>query len=274
MHDQQVADRIRERLNLICEWRGSAAQLSKDTGINRTQIGRFLSGQSIPRADILSIIADACELPISWFFDKSPEQPQTLSEHEIASSYYKIFQGRHFQVDDRDIPAGMAIFWKGKFTKPGYYEAILSQIKHQQSVCTVKSSMIAALKDENLFEHSDPIDHFCHGLILKSGPGYTLSFSDTRQNIVVTGYMERKIVTWSSATFYFGYLVIHANVVSSVGRLSRSVAPVIFEILPQNTKSAIAAARRRGLYLKEELPAYIQSFLDEYEVPDVALMPR
>lgn len=274
MYDPEISERIQMRLNLLCEQRGTAAQVAKDTGINRTQIGRFLTGQSIPRADILGLIAETYDKPISWFFDREAESPETVSEHRVGAEFYSMLRGRRFQVDDRDIPQGLALFWKGMFTESEKFEAIISSIRASDAVCTIKSSMIAYLKQAKMFDHSDPIDHFCNGMILRSGAGYSLLFSDTRSNILITGYMERRLVTWSSNTFYSGYLVLNTSSALDGSELNHNVVPVVFEILPRNTKSVLGAARQRGMYDYADLPEYMQKLLEQNKVPEVNLMPR
>ena len=62
-----INDKIKERLNAALELRGlSAAELAAKSGLQKSSVSRYLSGQNVPRSLALGKMAAALDVSPAW----------------------------------------------------------------------------------------------------------------------------------------------------------------------------------------------------------------
>lgn len=93
---------IKDRLNEALKLRGlTASDLAKRTGLNKSSVSRYLSGQSIPRSLAIGAMAEALRVSPAWVLGydvpmESKENQPTIEVHKLTpenqarlSAYYQ-----------------------------------------------------------------------------------------------------------------------------------------------------------------------------------------
>ena len=260
-----VRKTICERLKLLSQKVGSVSVLSEEIGVNRTQLSRYLSGQSVPRPELLVRIAQTYDLPLGWLMTPHEDAGASLSEFALADSMYDLYANRRFQVPGTTLSDGFYLAWKGLFTDPGKVEAYLCRIQVSNGVGRVRSNMINYLKRSGDFEQAEPIDHICSGIALKSHRGISISYSDSSSNIMASCFLlPATSLRYSTKEVFAGFMTLHC----ATGRKEVNIVPKVIEKLPSDCSSLLGAARKTGVYAYDELPPKIREQISDLEVPE------
>lgn len=71
----------------------TSSDLAHKTGLSRGYIGDLEAGRTKPSMDALELIANACDLKISWFFDELPDELKDLNIEYITVTKELMEQG-------------------------------------------------------------------------------------------------------------------------------------------------------------------------------------
>ena len=87
---------IKDRLNTALKVRGlTAADLSRLTGINKSSLSRYLSGETIPRSLAIGKIAQALRVNPAWVLGYNvpmelTEAPEPIDTTKLSDKNYKL----------------------------------------------------------------------------------------------------------------------------------------------------------------------------------------
>ncbi|MBI1492939.1 helix-turn-helix domain-containing protein [Halocynthiibacter styelae] len=263
-----IRQTICDRLRVVSEMVGSVSAFADEVGVNRTQLSRYLNGQSIPRPEFLVRVSSVYNLPLNWLMVPHEDPDVSLSEHQLSGDLHRMFARRHFQLNENLLPSGLYMFWKGLFQQPGRYEGYMASVKLNNGVAKVRTIMIKNLRRYGILEKSDPIDHVCLGVGVKSHSGINISFSDSVANVMATSFLlPASPLRFRSNDTYSGFMSLSYT----PGRDQLNWVPCVMELLPANVSDVLAAARRSGVYDKGELPEEIQHQIDTLDIPQYGL---
>lgn len=256
---------ICDRLKLLSQKVGSVGVFAEEIGVNRTQLSRYLSGQSVPRPELLVRIANIYNVPLGWLMTPHGDAEISLSEFELADSMYRLYSNRRFQLPGTMLSDGFYLAWKGLFTDCRKVEAYLCRIQVTHGVGRIRSNMINYLKRHGDFEQAEPIDHICGGVALKSHSGISISYADSSNNIMASCFLRPATsLRYTTNELFAGFMTLHC----ATGRKEVNIVPKVIEKLSPDCSSILGAARKAGVYSYDELPAKIREQIDDLDIPE------
>ncbi len=263
-----IRDTVCERLRMISVMVGSISTFASEIGVNRTQLSRYLSGQSVPRPELLVTIATTYDIPLNWLVTPHDDPNASLSEYQLSGRLHELFANRRFQLTENMLPSGLYMFWKGLFQQPGKYEGYMSSVKLVNGIGTVRTIMIRDLKRQGIMNNPDIMDYFCTGVAVKSQSGINITFSDSVSNVMASTFLLPSApLRFRSNDIYSGFMMLSYT----PGRQQVNWVPCVMELLPPNVSDVLAAARTSGRYNLDELPDEIRHQIERLEVPEYGL---
>lgn len=93
----------------------SQSDLSRITGIGRSNISQYISGINYPRPSAMKQIADALKIPLGWLTGEIKEPEKSLSVIYAAKVLNVIPQKLRGDLQKRLLPFGYAVYKNGKY---------------------------------------------------------------------------------------------------------------------------------------------------------------
>lgn len=262
----ELREIFRRKLRHAVTMIGSVKLACELIGVNRTQFNRYLSGQSMPRPELLYQFCQRLSLPMEWFFDPSEEYAEALSEHEFGTQMRQMVAGHRFRISHEMMPDGFYILWKGMFDAAWDYEAILCVLKTRNGVRTLKVSVLRRLKASDDIFDIDPADFNIELAVFRSSNGIFMMSMEGDHNHVRTFFIRLRAPTLARST---SIIFSGVGLSGAFGGLSKnSLVPVAIEKVPSdNTEDILNAARAVRGYSSDELPRHIRAILEDVNAP-------
>lgn len=261
---KDVRETISERLGIVSEMIGSVTDFAREIDINRTQLSRYISGQSVPKPELLYRVSVTYDLPLSWLIVPHDDPIAALNEYRLSSELHNMYAKRQISVPETMLQDGFYRCWKGLFQSAGKYESYMCRVKMNNGVGTVRSNMVRHLKRLGHFTHSNSIDRTCRGVAMKSHSGVSVSFSDSIANVVGSCFLlPATTLRYSGNELLSGFMTLHYT----PGRRQLNIVPVVWEAIPHTTGAILNAARGTGVFEEGELPNDIRTQIEYLEIP-------
>jgi transcriptional regulator with XRE-family HTH domain len=240
-------------LRILVNQYPSVSEVSRRLGINRTQLNRYLQGESFPRPDVLHKICaffdvDARVLlepvetlraqaesyqngPLEDFFEKGS---QALSETDFPAGFYR-FSRQSFMQDDCFIE-GLVYVWR----------------KHDQTF--VRGYEAKAAMDLNYLPSTGDKREFRGTAALAEGG---VAFIVSRRNATTCSFNFLTRVASFDGTFWTGYVSRTISEQPTGLRATR----LVYEHLGRDRQKVFEAARNSGYKPASELRPFQQRLL-------------
>ena len=217
---------------------GSVSKLSQKLGINRTQLNRYLSGDSFPRPDVLKKICAFFDVDARILLEpvETVRQPQDALQNPFLKDF--------LNTGATDLP-------KSTFTSGFYRFSRRSFLKPDQFV----SSIVLILRDgrrtflrgletrDAMRSQGLPLSSVARefrGIVLQQDEGIAILVS--RRNVLTCSFNYLHRVASLENNFWAGY-VTRTTLES---RDSMRITRLVYEYLGQDVAKALPAARLSG----------------------------
>ena len=235
-------------LKLLMGEHGNVAELSRVLDVNRTQLNRFLSGESFPRPDILQRFCDHFNVDARILLEpvESLKGPTTGLKQELE----KYGSGYNYEASRR-LNDGFYIFWKLTYGRPQKGQSILTLVKTVDGIQTFSGYMPKA--SGTYFMPSDPQKRRAGGIIFPQDDGFSMLAFDPQGRRISLSFMEYG---------YMSRLYVGASYLSTGDTPNtQPYVPVAMQQLPPDAQHVLAAARDSGLRPLETIPPAIRELL-------------
>ena len=237
-----------QNLKTLMGEHGNVAELSRTLDINRTQMNRFLSGESFPRPDILKRICD--HFGVDGRILLEPVESIITRKAGLRQSLALYGNGYNYHASSR-LADGFYIFWKITYGRPARAQSILTQVKTIEGIKTFSGYMPKA--SGTYFMPSDPRERRSGGIIFPQQDGFSMLALDTHSRRLSLSFMEY---------CYMSRLFVGASYLSAGGTANTvPYVPVVMQQLPRNTGATLSAARECRLQPIEDVPDAIRELL-------------
>lgn len=269
LHPSELREIFRKKLRFAVNMVGSVNKACALIGVNRTQFNRYLSGQSMPRPELLYKFCQQLSLPMEWFFDQSKDFAASLSEHELGGQLRQMVAGHKFRISEEMMPDGFYLLWKKMFDASWPYDAALCTVKTRNDVKTLKVNIFRRLKafdEDNVYDRSVFNIEFA---LFRSANGIFLMSIEGEHNHVRTFFIRLRapVLAGHSRLIFSG-----VGLNGAFGGLAKnSLVPVALERVPPTMPAVLAAGRTVSGYQPENVPRHIKAILDEADVPRFVL---
>lgn len=230
----------------------SVTYLAHELGVNRTQLNRYLSGDSFPRPDVLARICQFFGVDARILLEplndiKKPAPPSSglmrdfvaaraldLPEAMLPSGFYR-FSRRSFLIPEKFAVGLLMVFRRGRRTYVRGYETAM------------------AMRMQGLPLKSEFREY--RGVVLMQEEGIAIIASRRGAMTSSFNYLGR-IGTFNN-NFWVGYIT-RTVPESAIGlRATR----LVYEYLPQTLPAVLKVARNGGLFAEEELEPFHRRLL-------------
>ena len=136
----KFSDRLKD---VMKEQSISQSDLSRMTGIGRSNISQYIAGVNYPRSAAMNQIARALNIPLGWLIGEFEEPEKSLSVIYAAKVLNVIPQKLRGDLQKRRVPFGYALNKNGKyryFISPTKFQEYLRKEVNQNDVSTQKTA--------------------------------------------------------------------------------------------------------------------------------------
>lgn len=266
----ELREVFRQKLRYAVNMVGSVKQACALIGVNRTQFNRYLSGQSMPRPELLYQFCQKLSLPMEWFFDSREEFAVALSEFEFGAQMRKMVVGHRFRISQEMMPNGFYLLWRGVFDAPWDYEALLCRVTTRNDVRVLKVHILRRLRSIDNTLDFDRSDFVIELAVLRSSNGIFMISMEGAQNHVRTFFIRlRAPAIGGRAKLIFSGVGLSG---AFGGLAKNSFMPAVLEkIAAHDTHGLLKAARMVRGYAATEVPKHVKAALDDVKVPSFTL---
>ena len=249
----QLRNMFGANLRKLSENYSSISALARELKINRTQLNRYLSGESFPRPDVLSRMCDFFEVDARVLLE--PVHQISSGEGPITHPFLREFMGDPMQsVSEQDLPSGFYRFSRRSFVRDNEFVRGLV-IVHREGKNTFirgyEPKMAMAMQG---IPPSSPSREY-RGYVIKVEDGVT--FTIARRNGLTASLNFLNRVSSFENNYWVGFVVRTVRENSSSSRITR----MVFEHLPGNCGHVLDVARKSGFCNFEELIPFHQRLL-------------
>ncbi|MEE2816125.1 helix-turn-helix domain-containing protein [Phaeobacter italicus] len=232
----------------------SISELSRRLGINRTQLNRYLTGESFPRPDILDRICSFFDVDARILLDPVDQlatKGQILQGPELAD-----FLGAGItRLTDDFFPSGLYRFVRRSFVRQDRYVQGLVYVFRRDGVTYVRGyEARAAMLYQGL-----PVDarsREFRGLVTSQDDG--VAFLIARRGSVTATFNYLTKVPTMEGHFWSGYLARTTHESDHGDRVAR----MLYEYLGQDTAAVLRAARSAGFLAEQALTQFERRLLN------------
>jgi len=240
-------------LRILSKDFSSITGLAHDLGINRTQLNRYLSGESFPRPDVLAIICDFFKVDARILLE--PLSPNHVSAALKIDPYLSDFFINDGGVLSDDIfPSGFFRFSRRSFIDHDLYVVGLVYIFRSAGNTYLRGyETTSAMRVQNL--PVKPEYREFRGFVVKQEEG--IAFQASRMNTMTTSFNYLNRVTSFHNNYWLGYTARTVPETAAGLRATR----LVYEHLPQTAASVLNAARNRGFHSVDQLEPFHRRLL-------------
>ena len=244
----QLRSMFGENLRIMSERYPSISELARQLGVNRTQFNRYLNGESFPRPDILDRICTFFGVDARILL----EPVETLSQRgdALTSPFLADYVGRGLtQVTEDFFPSGFYRFSRKSFLDDDVFVLGLLFVFRQDGNTYVRGyESREAMRAQGLPVTSLAREY--RGLALREEAGVTMLIS--RKGTMTCSFNFLSQVASFNNNFWVGYATRTVPEMVSTRRVLR----LVYEHLPDDWPTIMAAARQVGFAQQSDIPPF------------------
>lgn len=240
-------------LRKLARQHASISDLSRRLGINRTQLNRYLSGESFPRPDVLERICTFFDVDARILLE--PAESLTRNTLVLNSAFLTDFMGKApINIPEDMFPTGFYRFSRRSFTDNSQFIVGLVHVFRDGELTFVRGfEPKEAMRQQGL--PSDARAREFRGYITRQEEGIGLVIS--RHNAMTCSYNYLNRVSSYENNYWVGYVTRTIRESVQGTRVTR----MVYEHLGRETKPVLAAARGTGFRTEDELLPYHKRLL-------------
>jgi len=252
--DNEVRAIFANNLAQLIENKTTITELSRATGINRTQIGRFLAQESFPRPDILARICEyfQCDARILTVSLREIEAAQASAGPFVLHTLKSAFRPAPQEI----LQNGYYQEWRIMNGNVQLYVKSLMQVK---TICNVRmTKMICADRILGAESRVPPIKRMYEGQAIMQSAGVTI-FDRGRHNLGL--WMKRLSFGYQGDERYFpGWEV---RPIAMGGMPEVPVAPIVLRRIDVSTRGDLRREQAIGQVPLGDVPMVVRQILAE-----------
>lgn len=226
----------------------SISELARLLKINRTQLNRYLSGESFPRPDILARICAFFDTDARILID--PVENLGSTDQVLGAPYLHGFLGARMQEIEEDVlPSGFYRFSRRSFVDHELYVVGLVHVRrHGRNTVLRGFETREAMRLQGL-----PLDarsREFRGLILQQEDGLTILAA--RHNAMTCSFSYLSKIASFQNNFWVGYSTRTVMEAADGLRATR----MAYEYLGPSAKTAIEITKSLGFKALEDVPPF------------------
>ncbi len=232
-------------LRVLSRQYASISDLSRRLGINRTQLNRYLSGESFPRPDVLDRICTFFNVDARILLE--PVDTLTTNTQVLNSPFLADFLGKsavHFPEDI--FPTGFYRFSRRSFIDSTQFIVGLVHVFRDNGLTFVRGfEAREAMRQQGL--PCDARAREFRGYATRQEEGIALIIS--RHNAMTCSFNYLSRVASFENNFWVGYVTRTMRETITATRVTR----MVYEHLGRDLGTVLDAARGTGFHTEEEL---------------------
>ena len=179
-----------KNLRVLAHRYPSVSDLSRQLGINRTQLNRYLSGDSFPRPDVLALICDFFEVDARILLEPV-EEINRPTRDPVANAYLRDFVGSGIpQIPSELFPNGFYRFTRRSFVRNDLFIVGLVHVRRESEHTFLRGyESKEAMRIQGL--PVDPGTREFRGLAMQQEDGITLLVSRRNAMTCSFNYLSR-----------------------------------------------------------------------------------
>ena len=231
----------------------SISDLSRRLGINRTQLNRYLSGESFPRPDVLDRICSFFGVDARILLE--PAESLTRSTQILNSPFLAEFLGSAaLNLPEEMFPGGFYRFSRASFTDDSRFIVGLVYVFREGELTYVRGfEAKEAMRQQGL--PCDARSREFRGYVSRQEEGISLIISRHDAMTCSFNYLSR--VSSFENNFWLGYVTRTMRETITAKRVTR----MVYEHLGHDAGAVLAAARGSGFQTAEDLLPYHKRLL-------------
>ncbi|WP_206021003.1 helix-turn-helix domain-containing protein [Antarcticimicrobium luteum] len=231
----------------------SISDLSRRLGINRTQLNRYLSGESFPRPDVLDRICSFFGVDARILLE--PAETLIQSAQVLNSPFLSEFLGgAALRIPEDMFPSGFYRFSRRSFTDSTRFIVGLVYIFRSNDLTFVRGfEAKEAMRHQGL--PSDTRAREFRGYVTRQEDGISLIISRHDAMTCSFNYLSR--VPSFEHNFWVGYVTRTMPETVTAARVTR----MVYEHLGRDPGTVLAAARTAGFHSADNLLPYHKRLL-------------
>lgn len=231
----------------------SISDLSRQLSINRTQLNRYLSGESFPRPDVLARICDFFGLDARILLE--PLEELEANDDPFSGRVLGPYLGPgSVNLPERLLPSGFYRFSRRAFVdRSRYVLGIVWVFREGQHTYFKGFEPKEAMVRQGLATEGS--NRLFQGLVMMQNEGVTLMAS--RRNMGTFSFNYLHPASSFENNYWVGYACRTMREMPEADRVTR----MVYEYLGRGTAHAIRASRVRGLHAEDMLPPLHYKYL-------------
>lgn len=232
-------------LRVLSRKYSSISDLSRRLGINRTQLNRYLSGESFPRPDVLDRICTFFGVDARILLE--PAESLARSTQILNSPFLAEFLGSAaLDISEEMFPSGFYRFSRRSFTDDTRFIVGMVYVFRDGELTYVRGLEAKdAMRQQGL--PSDPKTREFRGYVTLQEEGIALTISRHDAMTCSFNYLSR--VSSFENNFWVGYATRTMRETVTATRVTR----MVYEHLGHDTGAVLSAARTSGYTTAEDL---------------------
>ncbi len=232
---------------------GSITVLAHKLGINRTQLNRYLSGESFPRPDVLARICTFFKVDARILLEPLEDIEAPVSKHANLTENEFVFTGSG-DVPIDVFPSGFYRFSRRSFIDPTVFVLGLVLVFREGSSTYLRGFETShAMRLQSLTP--TPSMREFRGIVFQQEDGIAIMAS--RKNAMTSSFNYLNRVASFDNNFWVGYITRTVQESADSLRATR----LVYEYLPQTLSEVLKAARGKGFYKLDQLEPFHRRLL-------------
>lgn len=248
-----------ENLRLLLIGRPSVARVCREIGINRTQFNRYLSSESFPRPDVLSLICGYFQVdarillePLEAITPVSSSQLYCDADQRITDLVKESGIG---MVDQGRLPQGIYNLYRCASVEEELASSLVCKVTHQLSGRTTIEGVVPRNVSALLGLPNGAKDRRLFGPVLQHGLGISFMLLMRNRTIVQYDFLEFSYL--GDDRSHFGQsLTTHR-----FGTGANVVMPIFMARIEDTWPAVRSAVRASGILSVSSLPNHIENYL-------------
>jgi transcriptional regulator with XRE-family HTH domain len=242
-----------ENLRTLSRRYASISELARQLGINRTQLNRYLSGESFPRPDVLDRICRFFAVDARILLE--PVQSLASSTEILNGPFLKDYVGFGLSnMTDETFPIGFYRFSRRSFANASQFIVGLVYVFRDHGSTYVRGYEAKDAMRQQGLPTEAPVREF-RGYLMQQEDGIALVIS--RQNAKTCSFNYLARVASFENNFWVGY----ATRTVREGPTGTRATRMVYEYLGRSGPAARLAARDQGYKSEDELMVFHRQLL-------------
>jgi len=227
-------------LRVLSRKYASISDLSRRLGINRTQLNRYLSGESFPRPDVLDRICSFFDVDARILLE--PVETLSTNTQVLNNPFLADFMGKAaVRIPEESFPTGFYRFSRRSFIDATQFIVGLVYVFRDGDLTFVRGFEAKdAMRQQGL--PTDARAREFRGYVTRQEDGIALIISRHDAMTCSFNYLSR--VSSFENNYWVGYVTRTMRETVTATRVTR----MVYEHLGRDTHAVLAAARRTGFH--------------------------